>query len=1650
MKALVALSRSEGVTTFMTLLAVFDTLLHRYTGQDDIVVGSPIAGRGRPEVEGLIGFFVNTLILRTQLGDALPFRALLGRVKEVCLGAYAHQDVSFERLVQELAPQRDRSRSPIFQVLISLQNAPVEQMHLAGLARRGVGVDTSTSKYDLTLMLGEGPRGLRVSLEYASDLFDASTIQRMLAHFRTLLEGIAASPDAPLWQLPLMGEEERSTLLVAWNETAADYPRDLPAHALFEAQAARTPDAVAVIAGDHRLTYRELDARANQLAHWLRGLGAGPDVLVGLCLERTLELPVGILGILKAGGAYVPLDPTYPVERLAWMLEDSAVAIVVTQQKLADELPAVAMPVCLDTDWEQIGAGSETRPEVALTPSSLAYIIYTSGSTGRPKGVMIHHRALVNYLSWASLAYPITAGRGAPVHSSIAFDLTVTSLFCPLITGRTAVMLPDESDVTALVDTLANQGGYGLVKLTPAHLELLNQLVPSGKAAAATRAFVIGGEALSWETLAFWRKNAPGIRLINEYGPTETVVGCCVYDAARPGTFTGPVPIGRPIANTRLYVLDAHLAPVPIGVAGELYIGGDGVARGYLNRPELTAERFVQDPFHAGGRLYRTGDLVRYREGGDLVFLGRIDHQVKIRGYRIELGEIEAVLAQHPGVREAVALAREDTPGDRRLAAYIVAVEAPAPDAAELRRFLGARLPEYMVPSAFVVLDALPLTPNGKVDRKALPAPDARSGLTGEVVGPRNPIEEVLAGIWADLLGVEGISVHSDFFELGGHSLLATQVGARIATFFQVQLPLQALFEATTIAELGARIAAAMEDGGGLLVLPIVKAPQAEPPVLSFAQERLWFLQQLEPDDTSYNVPLAVRFGGALDVAALGRALTEVVRRHEVLRTTYAVRGEETVALIQAEAELPMPLTSLAALPEAEREPAARREMEAELRRPFDLAAGLPIRARLFALGERDHVLFVAMHHIATDGWSVAVLGRELGALYEAFSRGLPSPLAELAVQYADYAAWQRAWLSGAPLAKQLIYWKERLGSAPRVLYLPTDRPRPPALSHRGSLRSFSVDAETSRAIAQLCQREGVTLFMALLAAFDVLLYRWSGQADLVVGTPIAGRTRTETEGLIGLFVNTLAMRATLEDELTFRALLARTREGCLGAYAHQDMPFERLVAELDSERDMSRTPLFQVLFALQNAPPEQTTATPASTPPALRRRGMALDGGTAKFDLTFALREGPRGISGVMEYATDLFDGATIERMLVGFRALLADIAKRPDARVWELAVLPEDERRRLVAAATPAREYGAPACLHALFEAQVDRVPDAMAVTFEKSALSYGELDARANRVAHALRKRGVGPGTLVGLGVERSLEMLVGLLGILKAGGAYLPLDPEYPKDRIAFMLEDSRARVVLTQARFAELFSAHGADVLRLDSDWPSIAEEPTFRPASGARPEDLAYVIYTSGSTGKPKGVMVEHRNVARLFAATEVWYGFDARDVWTMFHSCAFDFSVWEIWGALLHGGRVVIVPYWVSRSPEAFYQLLVEERVTVLNQTPSAFRELVRTENDVDEATRASLSLRYVIFGGEALDLGDLRPFWDRHGDQEPRLINMYGITETTVHVTYRPVSRADLDKPWSSVIGEPIPDLGLAILDAHRQPSPVGVPGAGRLTMR
>ncbi|APR77528.1 Siderophore biosynthesis non-ribosomal peptide synthetase [Minicystis rosea] len=1669
--ALETIARHEGATLYMTVLSALMALLQRTTGQRDIVVGAPIAGRTHSETEGLIGFFTNTLAMRADVDDALPFVALLQRVRETCLAAYAHQDVPFERVVQEILPDRDPSRAPIFQVTLTLQNEPPPAIALPGLTVRRVGAESTTAKFDLVVSLSASASGLNGSIAFATDLFDGDTVERLAARFATLLAGVARDPAQPICQLPVLPEAEQHLLARAFHDGEITFPQRACLHEIFAKRAAETPDRVAVTCEGESLRYGELKARADRVARLLIDRGVGPDVLVGLCMDRSIDLVVAIVAVLTAGGAYLPLDPEYPRDRLAFMIEDADVSVIVTQARHADMLSGIAADastICIDGDATPVEAGPTAPIGARSTPENLAYVIYTSGSTGKPKGAMVTHHNVVRLFDATEAWYRFGSSDVWALFHSYAFDFSVWELWGALLYGGRVVVVPYwVSRSPDAFHRLLVEEGVTVLNQTPSAFRQLvhaeESIDEATRMRLSLRYVIFGGEALDIGDLRPWwdRHGDTTPQLVNMYGITETTVHVTYRpvsraDLERPWSSV----IGRAIPDLRIDILDGHRQLVPIGVAGEMYVGGAGVSRGYLARPELTAERFVDDPYRPENKLYRTGDLARRLPNGDIEYLGRIDHQVKIRGFRIELGEIEAVLEQHAAVREAVVIAREDRPGDKRLVGYVVLADGAA-SPADLRALVAQRLPEYMVPSAFVMLDALPLGPTGKIDRRALPAPEDASAARLHVA-PRGPVEEVIAGIYADVLRAGEVGAHDGFFELGGHSLLATQAMARVREAFGVEVPLRAIFEEPTVAALAAAVQTALERGAGATAPPLTRVPRGGHLPISFAQERLWLLDQLDPGDASYIVPMALRLEGPLDVSALSRALSEIVRRHEVLRTTFTLAAApdsrhalfftahapelsahdaaRPVGVLLPAEPTAIPIQRWPALTPVEREEAVRavrREMLADARLPFDLARGPLLRARLHVLSENDHVLSLTMHHIVSDAWTQGVFARELGALYEAFAAGRPSPLAEPSIQYADFAAWQRAFLHGEMEQRQLAYWRAQLAGAPAALDLPTDRPRPPVQTHAGGRRTVVLPAALLAEVNALARREGATLFMTLLAAFDVLLHRITGQSDIVVGSPIAGRTRAETEGLVGFFVNTLVLRVKVEEGISFRALVRRVRDVCLGAYAHQDMPFERLVTELAPDRDLTRTPLFQVMFALQNA------GAAALKLPGLTVQSFATDTVTAKFDLTLVMGESPAGLVASFEHNTDLFDGETIDRFASQLRTILEGAVARPEARVFELPILSEEERRQLAGEGVPALDSPPCTTLTARLEARVSATPDAPAVTFEGRTLTYRDLDEQANRVAHALRKRGIGPETLVGLCMERSLDLVIALLGILKAGGAYLPLDPDYPPERLAFMVEDSKVPVIVTTGSAAAALPEGRAELIRMDADAETIAAEPASRPEPTAGPENLAYVIYTSGSTGKPKGAMVTHHNVVRLFDATEAWYRFGSSDVWTLFHSYAFDFSVWELWGALLYGGRVVVVPYWVSRSPDAFHRLLVEEGVTVLNQTPSAFRQLVHAEESIDEATRARLSLRYVIFGGEALDIGDLRPWWDRHGDTSPQLVNMYGITETTVHVTYRPVSRADLERPWSSVIGRAIPDLWIYILDGHRQLVPIGVAG-------
>ncbi|MBP5974477.1 amino acid adenylation domain-containing protein [Brasilonema sp. CT11] len=1635
------LSQHSGATLFMTLQAAFALLLSRYSQQENIVVGSPIANRNRQEIEPLIGFFVNTLVLRTHLGGNPTFRELLQQVRQMTLNAYAHQDLPFEQLVEVLQPERSLSHHPLFQVMFVLQNAVIGTLELPGLTLKPLEQKRIIAKFDLTLSMQEIESGLVGSWEYNTDLFEADTIRRMMGHFQTLLEGIVSNPEQPVGQLPLLTEAERHQLLVEWNQTAANYPQDKCIHQLFEEQVERTPNAVAVVFEDSVLTYRELNTRANQLAHYLQKLSVEPEILVGLCVERSLEMVIGLLGILKAGGAYVPIDPTYPGKRKVFILEDTQMPLLLTQQRLAQDIPTDQTKVIyLDTDWQTIAQERIENPVSQTTALNLAYVIYTSGSTGKPKGTLIPHRGLVNYLNWCVQAYTVEQGSGTLVHSSLAFDLTITSLFSPLLVGCSVELLPENQGIDALCNTLRQKSNLSLIKITPAHLELFAQQLSPYEAAGRTRALVIGGENLTANNIAFWQNFAPNTILFNEYGPTETVVGCCIYQVPTGQHHSGSIPIGQPIVNTQLYVLDQHGQPVPIGVAGELHIGGVGLARGYLNQPDLSTAKFIPNPFNdePGQRLYKTGDLARYRSDSTLEYLGRIDDQVKIRGFRIELGEIETVLGEYPKVREAVIIAHEDVLGNKHLVAYLVADEHSAPSNSEIRCFLKEKLPEYMVPSAFVVLDALPLSPNGKVNRQALSAPKGELAQDEGLVAPRTPTEEIIANIFASVLGLQQVGVHNNFFELGGHSLLATQVVSRLRQIFQVEIPLRTLFEALTVAELDQAISAMLLTTRSLVVPPMEPRPRdTEALPLSWAQERLWFLNQLEGSSPTYNVPAAVQITGQLNVVALEQALSELVQRHEVLRTTFGTVNGTPVQAIALPRAITIPLIDLQALPSVEQTTQVKHLVMQEAQRPFDLATGPLLRVTILQLGENSHLLLVTMHHIICDAWSIGVFIQELSTLYQTFVSGASCTLPELPIQYADFAQWQRQCLSGEVLESELNYWKQHLAGAPALLELPTDRHRPPVQGFRGSTETFELSAELTKQLKHLSQQSGATLFMTLQTAFVILLSRLSGQDDILIGTPIANRNRQEIESLIGFFVNTLVLRTQIQGNPSFSKLLSQVRQVALDAYAHQDVPFEQVVEALQPERNLSHSPLFQVMFVWQNTPMRKLEL------PGLTLTSLSMSSVTAKFDLTLSMQEIESGLVGSWEYNTDLFEPDTIRRMMGHFQTLLEGIVSNPEQLIGQLPLLTEAQRHQLLVQWNQTQaNYPQDKCIHQLFEEQVERTPNAVAVVFEDQQLSYRELNCRANQLAHHLQALGVEPEVLVGLCVERSLEMVVGLLSILKAGGAYVPLDPAYPQERLSHILNDSQVSVLLTTEKLVTRLPEHQTQVVCLDPNWRIISHHSQDNPASKVKPKNLAYVIYTSGSTGKPKGVMIQHQSLVNFTKTAQAEYELSASDRVLQFASISFDTAAEEIYPCLTCGGMLVLRSNEMLSVVPEFLEKCKELNLTVLD-LPTAYWHQV-----IFESASANLmlpeSLRLVIIGGERA-LPEAVEMWQKYVGTMPKLVNTYGPTEATVVATLCKLSgstSANFDQQEVS-IGYPICNVQVYLLDKYFQPVPIGVPG-------
>ena len=2017
------LSRGLGATLSMTALAAFDLLLARYTGRDDVVVGSAVANRNRREIEDLIGFFVNVQVLRTELSGDPTFAGLAARVREMSLAAFAHQDLPFDKLVEELQLPRDLAHHPLCQVMYGFQNFPRHETRVRDLSFTPLEeetTDTGTAKADLLLFLAEADGSLQGWIEYNGDLFETATIVRMYRHLTALLSAAAEDPGRPVSALPTLAPGERHQILCEWSGAAAVLAPVLLFSERFAARVRETPEAPALVSTAGVLSYGQLYGRAQRLAGRLRALGVGPEVRVGICPDRPDAMVEGILGVLLAGGAWVPLDPNYPAERLAFMLDDAGCHVLLTEDTVLPLLPAESLPprvLLLDREEPEEPVPAGVPPEVL--PENLAYVIYTSGSTGRPKGVAVTHGSLARVTDALVRVYGVRPGDRVLQAASPSFDVYVSEITTTLGTGaslhvtRREERIPGPEMMALLQEreiTVFGQVPSLVAGLDPA-------LLP------ALRVVTLGGEPCPPELAERW---APGRRFVLSYGPTETTITAAVR-ILEPG---GPRPdLGRPLEGAAIHLLDERLEPVPTGVPGELYVAGEGVSRGYLHRLDLTAERFLPDPFGpAGSRLYRTGDLARWLSDGRMEFLGRLDDQVKLRGFRVEPGELEARLAEHPDVETAVVLAREDAPGDRRLVAYVVprrglqreadergeiregqaehleawrglyeevyggerevedptfdiagwnssftgepipegemrewldatvegvlalrpdrvleigcgtgmillriaprcslyvgtdlspavladldrrlervlpsrshirleprtaddfsglpelafdtvilnsvvqyfpgvdylvevlekavavvadggavflgdvrslplaeafhlaverhgadpslpldalrsrvaarrlqeaellvapalfhalrdrlprvrgvalrlkqgragnelnrfryqvvlrigerepaaappawldwegessslsglsrrlreerptllAIEAipnarvardaaavrllaagevatageleeaierlapagvhpddlrelaarlgydaevgwarlaadgrfevvlrrqseaggplevlPPPGAVpegapwsrwandpllgalarrlvpELRAWARAALPEFLVPSALVVLDAIPRTLTGKIDRRALPAPETvlafALGSPGETA-PATPVETEVATVFGALLGREGLGRETDFFEAGGHSLLATQVVSRLRDRFGVEVPLQDLFETSTVAGLARRIEEALAGRRAPEAPPIRPIPREEPPPLSFAQERLWFLDQLDAGRSPWNLFTAVRFEGPLDLGLLGLALDEGVRRHEALRTTFAVAGGRPVQRIAPSLHLGLPLADLSGLPRDRQETELARWMEEEFRRPFGLSTGPLVRALVLRLGPQDHAVAVTLHHIVSDGWSMGVLIRELGELYEALAAGRPSPLPELPVQYADFAVWQRSWLAGEVLERELGWWRERLAGAPPLLALPLDRPRPAVHAFRGRRRQGTLPPDLVERLETLARRTGATLFMTLLAAWKAFLFRITGEPDLLVGTPVANRNRSEIEGLIGFFVNTLVVRTDLSGNPDFLGLLDWVRAASLGAYAHQDLPFEKLVGELAPERSLQHTPLFQVLFAFEEEPPLPPDL------PGLRLSPLGAESRTVKFDLTFLARRLEGGLEIVLGTNSDLFFATTAERLLVQLRTLIEGAVEYPGRPIAELPLLSPAQRHQVLLGWNDTEEEVLPLPLHRLFEAQAARQPDRTAIVAPGERISYGELDRWANRLARRLVREGVGPEVRVGLRLDRSPELVAAILAVLKAGGAWVPIDPALPPERAGFLLADAGVALVMTEVK------------REVDRD---LDGEDGVAPAVDVSPDPLAYLVYTSGSTGLPKGVAVTHRGLASLARAQAEIFGVGPEDRILQFSSPAFDASVSEMAVAWAAGAELHLASRDELLPGGSLLALLRERGITNVTLPPTALA--VTPPEDLPE-------LRSLVVAGEVCP-PELAERWSAGR----RFVNAYGPTEATVCAT------ADLYEPGSlrMTLGRPIANARTLLLDPRGlEPVPPGVAG-------
>ncbi|MGE6630695.1 amino acid adenylation domain-containing protein [Bacillus sp. NPDC077027] len=1626
-----------GGTWHEMILAASALYMHRMTGAHDIVLGLPVMMRLGSCSLQTPGMVMNLVPLRLTCKSDMTLSALVHQVSDELKAIRPHQRYRHEDMRRDfkLIGRNQRLFGPQINIMPFDYHLRFDQcVGQAHNLSAGPVDDLSINIYDRA----DG-NGFQIDFDANPAVYKEQAVDAHLHRFLQLLEEITElEQDQTISQFNLLLSREKENIFKHWNDTKQELPK-ASLRELFEKQVCKTPHAEALQFEGISWTYEELNQRANQLAHYLIKHGIGPEQFVAIALPRSIDMVVSLLAIVKTGAAYLPLDPDYPSDRVAYMLDDAKPICLLTVKETAERFDHSHI-VQLDdpTVHEEIADSLLINPTSNEgSPHHPAYIIYTSGSTGKPKGVVVTRRNVVNFILSMQDSFLLGQGDQLLAVTTIAFDISGLEMFLPLLHGASLLLAKKETiQEPAKLSDMIRSHHVTLMQATPTLWHALADEYPD---AIKGMRVLVGGEALPASLLHTLQSLQCDIT--NLYGPTETTIWSTMENVTSHQENSGP-PIGKPIWNTSIYILDEGLNPVPAGSIGELYIAGEGVSRGYLGRYDLTAERFVADPFGAKGtRMYRTGDLARWREDGSIDYISRADHQIKIRGFRIELGEIETVIMQHQAVKHTSVIVREDKPGQQLLCAYVVLTEGASLHPSELRQFVETSLPDYMVPSAVVVLPELPLTPNGKINRKALPKPNM--SLVSTERTPRTPQEDMLCSLFAEVLGISQIGIDDSFFDLGGHSLLAARLLRRIRNTLGADLSMSTIFESPRVAELAKHIDSAQDIRPPLQV---ENKPDEIP--LSFAQKRLWFLHCLEGPNPTYNIPLVIHLTGTLDRKALIGALADITEKHETLRTIFPSKDGMPKQVI---------LDPNSVQPELHVTASSDQQIENQLneaiRYSFNIEEEPALRAELFLLDTNRYVLLLLLHHIAGDGWSLAPLTRDLAVAYEARIHGKSISLPAQPVQYADYAIWQQKLLGseeekGSLFAKQLSYWTETLHGLPEELELPYDFPRPQEASFNGDTIDFTIEPALHQLLLDLAKQNQVSLFMVLQAAFAALLTRLGAGTDIPIGSPIAGRNDDALDDIVGLFVNTLVLRTNTAGNPTFSELLKRVRDIDLAAYEHQDLPFERLVEVLNPTRSRSRNPLFQVMLAFQNTPKAEMKLAQLDSDLYVKPVG------SAKFDLTLELTEQrtdtglAAGLTGLFEFSTDVFQQCTIQAIADRMKRFLTEVAKHPHLPIGQMNILSEKERQTLLPDKQTLAHLDQVPSLPALFEKAVQQYPERVAVTYGNQQLTYQELNNKANRLAHLLIARGVGPEQFVALSLPRSIDMLVSLLAVHKAGAAYVPLDPDYPADRLAYMMQDAKPVCSIT-TKAAAVHLPADCQLILLDEKETNdqLLNTPNNNPTDTDRVEPLsslhpAYIIYTSGSTGKPKGVVIPHQNVIRLLTSTAHWFHFDEEDVWTMFHSYAFDFSVWEIWGPLLYGGRLVVVPHTISRSPEEMLQLLVDEGVTVLNQTPSAFYQLMQVDKGQQTLGQA-LSLRYVIFGGEALELSRLEDWYSRHSDRKPKLINMYGITETTVHVTYNVLNRDMITKKSSSLIGEPIPDLHVYVLDEYLQPVPPGTTG-------